>query len=252
MAKPTIAVVEGRAEPTPGSVLLWLHCPALAVAARPGQFVMLRAGPGLDPYLRLPLPIHRLAEEGLALYATTADAAYPYLADLGLGARLDLLGPFGREVLAPYAGANLALVGQGQAIAPLLALLDGDWGAAQLVTTVATERQAYPAALLPANVAHASFAGRRGEGAFWATVEEAARWAGAIYLSGTPAFYRQARGVIERARIVTPPGLAQAWIWRDLACGAGHCGACLTPTRRGPRRVCSEGPFLDLADLVID
>ncbi|HUS79982.1 MAG TPA: hypothetical protein VM283_01865 [Armatimonadota bacterium] len=251
MPKPTDAVVEGRAEPTPGSVLLWLRCPSLAQAARPGQFVMLRACPAHDPYLRYPLPLHRIGEAGVALYVTAGDAAHRWLADLRVGDRVDLLGPFGRASTPP-AGANVAIIGQGQTLAPLLALLDGDWGAAQLITLVATERQAYPAALLPANVAHATFPGRRAEGAFWDTVAEAVRWAGALYLSGTPAFYGQARAVIARERIVTPPGLAQAWVWRDMACGAGCCGGCLVPTRRGPRRACTEGPFFDLADLVID
>ena len=47
--------------------LLFLHSPALAQAARPGQFVLVQAGSGYDPYLRQPLAIHRLTEQGIAL-----------------------------------------------------------------------------------------------------------------------------------------------------------------------------------------
>ncbi len=246
------AIVEGRAEPTPGAVLLWLHCPSLARAARPGQFVMLRPQAAYDPYLRYPLPIHRLGEDGIALYATAADGAWRWLAEARVGDRLDLLGPRGRPVAPPRPGANLALIGQGVQVAPLLALLDGGWGAAQLVTAVATAGQAYPSALLPANVAHASFAGRRGEDPFWGAVAEAVRWAEAIFLSGGPAFYRQARAAIGRERVVAPAGLAQAWAWRDMACGSGICGGCLVPARRGPLHACTDGPWLDLAELIIE
>ena len=62
-----LATIQGLAQPMPGVHLLYLHGPKLAQLARPGQFVMLRCGEGLDPYARLPLPIHRLMDEGLAL-----------------------------------------------------------------------------------------------------------------------------------------------------------------------------------------
>jgi len=251
MAPPHLAVVEARAEPMPGAVLLWLHAPALAGSARPGQFVMYRPGPGYDPYLRYPLPIHRLVEQGLALYVTAADPAWPSLSALRVGDACDLEGPCGCPATPPHRGANLALIGQGPRIAPLVALIDGGWGAMQMVTAVATAGQAYPAALLPARVAHTWFAGQQGEQAFWGAVAEVARWAEAVYLSGTERFYARARDTIARERIVTPQGAVQAWMWRDMACGSGACGACLVPTRHGARRACTDGPWLDVADLIL-
>ncbi len=168
-----------------------------------------------------------------------------------VGDACDLEGPCGRPATPPHRGANLALIGQGPRIAPLLALIDGGWGGMQMVTAVATAGQAYPAALLPARVAHTWFAGQQGEQAFWGAVAEVARWAEAVYLSGTERFYARARDTIARERIVTPPGAVQAWMWRDMACGSGACGACLVPTRHGARRACTDGPWLDVADLIL-
>ena len=69
---------------------------------------------------------------------------------------------------------------------------------------------------------------------------------------GSTAFYRQVRATVERERIVTREGFAQAWVWRDMACGTGACEGCLTPTRHGPRRACTDGPFFDLLDLTFN
>ncbi|MCD6302206.1 MAG: hypothetical protein J7M15_01625 [Anaerolineae bacterium] len=46
-------------------------------------------------------------------------------------------------------------------------------------------------------------------------------------------------------------GRAQAWLWGDLRCGLGCCDSCLVDTRRGWRRICTDGPVFDLANLVL-
>src|SRR5512140_2700638 len=74
------AVISGGAEVTPGARLLILDCPSLSTGARPGQFVMVRCGEGHDPYLRQALPIHRLTEQGIALYFRPANRHLAWLA----------------------------------------------------------------------------------------------------------------------------------------------------------------------------
>lgn len=246
------ALVEGRAEPVPGSVLFWLQCPELAEALRPGQFAMVRVRPEGDPYLRYALPLHRSSSTAVGLYVTSGEPAYRWLGALDIGERVDLVGPCGRAVELPHGGADVGLLCQGTAIAPLLGLLEAGSGAAQLVTSVPTPRQAIPSSLLPTRVAHSSFVGRRQDPAFWSTAAEVVRWAEAVYTVGSTAFYRQVRATVERERIVTREGFAQAWVWRDMACGTGACEGCLTPTRHGPRRACTDGPFFDLLDLTFN
>jgi dihydroorotate dehydrogenase electron transfer subunit len=42
-----------------------VKAPDIAADSKPGQFVMVRAGEGLDPLLRRPFSIHQVAEGGL-------------------------------------------------------------------------------------------------------------------------------------------------------------------------------------------
>ncbi len=246
------ATVETRAEPVPGSVLLWLQCPALAETTAPGQFAMVRARDAFDPYLRYALSLHRPSPTTVGIYATAGEPCYPWLSALRVGDPVDLVGPCGRAAPPPHAGATIGLLSQGTSIAPLLGLLDAGEGGVQLVTSVATARQAYPSGLLPARVAHSSFVGRGQDDAFWRAAREVVRWAEAVYTAGSRPFFRRLRATIERERVVTREGFAQAWVWRDMACGTGACEGCLTPTRHGPRRACIEGPFFDLSELMID
>ena len=111
--KQHLAVIEGSAEPMPGFRLLLLECPALAEGARPGQFVMARASAGHDPYLRLPLPIHRFREDGIALLFRPSQPGHSWLGARRPGDTLDLLGPGGAGFAIPSGAANVAVICQG-------------------------------------------------------------------------------------------------------------------------------------------
>jgi len=243
-----LAVVDGIVEPLPAALLLWCRAPRLARAAGPGQFVMVRCGPSHDPYLRYPLPIHRLSDEGIALLATPESGAYPWLIEAAIGDLVDLYGPCGRAPKARGVG-HVGLFSQGATLGPLPAILDRHKGPAQLMTMGPTDRHVYPHQLLPPGVEYTRFVGAEEAGGFWEASAVLVRWAERIYAYGSPAFYRRLWRLIERERVVVPEGFAWAWVTRDMACGVGACGGCLLPTRRGPRRVCVEGPFFDLQEL---
>jgi dihydroorotate dehydrogenase electron transfer subunit len=96
--------------------------PDIAASSRPGQFVMVRAGERLDPFLRRPFSIHQVAEGGvLQILFKVLGNGTQALAKLQPGQYLDILGPLGH-------GFSIAenqkhyLVGGGMGIAPLLFL----------------------------------------------------------------------------------------------------------------------------------
>lgn len=250
--RPHLAVVEGSAEPMPGFRLLILECPALAKGARPGQFVMARAGEGYDPYLRSPVPIHRFREGGVALLFRPSQPGYAWLGDRHPGDTLDLLGPGGAGFALPTGAANIAVICQGTGIAPLVGILDRVSGPAQLVLGAATTAQVYPRELLPAGVEYTPHVGVGMGDAFWQAVTGACRWANHVYAAGSIPFYRQLWRVWETTRLRPPPDALQVWVEADMACGAGICDSCLVETRRGPRRPCIDGPAFNLADLVLE
>jgi dihydroorotate dehydrogenase electron transfer subunit len=247
-----LAVIEGAAEPMPGFRLLLLDCPALAESARPGQFIMVRASEGYDPYLRLPLPIHRFREGGVAILFRPSQPGYAWLGDRHPGDTLDLLGPGGVGFALPTTSANVAVICQGTGLAPVIGILDRVLGPAQLVLGVATSAQAYPRELLPAEIEYTPHVGIAVGDAFWQAVTGACRWANHVYAAGPTAFYRQLLRVWESTHLRPPPDALQVWVDADMACGMGICNSCLLNTRRGPRHACTDGPVHNLSDLVLD
>lgn len=99
-----------------------VNAPDIAAASKPGQFVMVSTGEGLDPLLRRPFSIHQVAEGGLVqILFNVIGKGTQALAGMELGRNLDILGPVGRG----YAVADDSLhhlVGGGIGIAPLLFL----------------------------------------------------------------------------------------------------------------------------------
>jgi len=95
----------------------------IAVEARPGQFVMIKVGDGLDPLLRRPFSVHQVVEGGLIqILFKVVGKGTAQLSKLHTGGDLDILGPLGRGFMIGT-GQNHCLVGGGIGIAPLVYLV---------------------------------------------------------------------------------------------------------------------------------
>ena len=76
---------------------LTLASPQIAECAKPGQFVMIKAGPGQDPLLRRPFSIHQCSAEGLIqIYFKVVGRGTDILAHNRPGDILSVFGPLGR------------------------------------------------------------------------------------------------------------------------------------------------------------
>ncbi|GEM_PF-620249 len=250
--KQHLAVVSGGAEPVPGARLLYLDCPSLRAGARPGQFILIRQGASYDPYLRFALPLHRLTEQGAALYFRPASPALAWLAAQPIGEALDVLGPCGRGFDLPAQVQEIGLIAQGMGIAPLLSILDAARGPAQLILATPTAGQVYPKELLPRHVEYIPCVGHEQGEALRAAIVQTSRWAAKLYVAGPTALYRQARQALETTHLTFRAGQAEVWWESEIGCGLGACQACVIETRRGPKRVCVDGPAFDLYDLLLD
>ena len=99
-----------------------VKAPDIAADARPGQFVMVRSGEGLDPLLRRPFSVHQVAEGGmLQILFKVIGKGTQALARLQTGQHMDVLGPLGRGFVHNTHSRHY-LVGGGIGIAPLLFL----------------------------------------------------------------------------------------------------------------------------------
>lgn len=105
------------------------YAPEVAVAAKPGQFLMLRPGPTWEPLLRRPLSLYQVnREEGtVEVVFRVVGRGTSLLSQREEGEAVDLMGPLGQgffvdEVEAPARGGShplAVLVGGGLGAAPL-------------------------------------------------------------------------------------------------------------------------------------
>lgn len=101
---------------------LTLKAPDIAAAARPGQFVMIRAAAGHDPLLRRPFSIHQTDASGqIQIYFKVVGKGTELLAHARVGEELSVFGPLGKGFTIPES-APVCIIGGGLGIAPMLFL----------------------------------------------------------------------------------------------------------------------------------
>ena len=108
--------------------VLALAAPAIAAAASPGQFVMLRPGTGGMPLLRRPFSVFEIlrdaggAATGLTILSKRIGASTSLLYDAREGQCIDCLGPLGRSFTLVDPPAEAWLVAGGVGLAPFATL----------------------------------------------------------------------------------------------------------------------------------
>lgn len=107
----------------PETFLMALASPEVVAGASPGQFVMIRIRPGIDPLLRRPFSICATKADGLffILYKVVGRGT-AIMSETGDGENLSVLGPLGRGFERPKRGCESLLVAGGMGVAPLIFL----------------------------------------------------------------------------------------------------------------------------------
>lgn len=255
-------VVCDRREPARGISVVGLTAPLLAAQTRPGQFVMVVPPGGEQAATAFGLYEAHVDRVSLMVFAVGSRTRI--LADLAVGAELDLLGPLGNGFELGALGSDVALVAGGVGIASLLlparelvergarvALLYGARNAASLV-----DEDRFSA--LGVRVSATTDDGSRGHRGFVTDLlrDRAREFSGIAACGPTPML----RAV---ARIANEQGVpAQLSLEETFACGVGACWGCVVAldrsSRQAPRfppvahlpgspefvyaRICKEGP----------
>lgn len=222
-----------------------------------GQFVMVRCGSGHDPLLRRPYsPLCWNAQAGeLTLLILRGGAASRWLSDRQPGDRLDMIGLLGSGFTLARSTRRLLLVGGGVGIAPLVALAYLAVARGLGVTLLAggaSTTALLPAQHIPAEVEYVvtTADGSLGHHGFVTDlVPPYLDWADQVFACGPNPMFRSLARVMrdDRPRELLPP--AQFSVEEYMACGLGVCMGCVTETKRGPQRVCKEGPVFDWTEL---
>jgi dihydroorotate dehydrogenase electron transfer subunit len=255
------AVLRSRLEEVEGYLELELQCHEIARAARPGQFVMIRAWPGSDPYLPRPFDILTAdAERGtLRLFVKVEGRGTALLRALAPGAPLQLTGPLGRPVsLDETPVASLAFLVRGAGAAAVVHLAEEATRRGVEVFTVlsaSTSGRLVCRPYLAAASRELLVATDDGSEGHHGVATElldsllAGRPLDRVYTCGSRRF---ARHVQELDRL----GRTQGFIFLEglMACGLGDCHGCAVRRSdgKGYYLVCQDGPHFPAAEVVIE
>jgi dihydroorotate dehydrogenase electron transfer subunit len=233
-----------------------LFLPEIAAAARPGQFVMVAAAKGWDPFLRRPFGISAMdgAQGTVTLHYRAAGRGTRMLAEVRPRERLNVLGPLGQGFIWTSQLRSAALVGGGMGVAPLLAL-------AQAFQSQNIDTRAFVGAGDRKGIVGADLLRQAGCTLFIATEDGSEGYRGLItdvFQEDTQA--RTVDGVFAcgpvpmlrlLARLCRDRRLpCQVSMEARMACGMGVCMGCVIPVRHGDdgvaqERVCRCGPVFD-------
>lgn len=264
------AMILDNAEVSPGYWRMRMTVPREMTAARPGQFVMVRVNPSIDPLIRRPFGIF---DVGVALPAYTGAVEQPYLEILyrvvgkGTGMLsalhetdlLDILGPLGAGFENGPAGEEKLIVGGGVGLAPLyllakelvkdspVRLFAGGKTKDDVLCITEFER-------LGVECYTATEDGSLGECGLVTTVLEsrlnATNNKGRIFACGPHGMLKAVAAIAAQRNVP-----CQVSLEGYMACGMGACLGCVCQgvghTQETPdyRCVCTEGPVFEAADL---
>ena len=110
--------------------VLAFAAPAIAAAAAPGQFVMVKAAPGFDPLLRRPFSVFEILRDaagmptGLTILSKRIGPSTRRLYDASVGDSVPVLGPLGRPFTIVEHPVEAWLVAGGVGLAPFATLAE--------------------------------------------------------------------------------------------------------------------------------
>ena len=246
------------------------EAPAIARAARPGQFVMIKTSRGLDPLLRRPFSIFEVlrdetgAPSGISIFNKRIGAGTSLLAQVEPGERLQVLGPLGRPFEPVDPPADAWMIAGGVGLAPFLTLAEALAVRRTRTTLFYGARRAgelYCVDLFDAlgvRVVLATEDGSRGvPGRITAPLEAALgeRPLGEpvkLFVCGPTPMMRACAGLARVHGRACDVSLEQV-----MGCGLGGCYSCVVPARRDEghphhTRTCIEGPVFDAQRIVWD
>jgi dihydroorotate dehydrogenase electron transfer subunit len=254
---------------SPDYNVIALRAPAIAELARPGQFVMIKTQPGLDPLLRRPFSIFERLRDGggqpigLSLLNKRVGAGTSVLYDARPGDRVGVLGPLGQPFVPVDPPAEAWMVAGGVGLAPFVTL-------AEALAARGTRMHLFYGARSAADLYYADqFAelgaalhlstedGSRGDhGRITVPLARALDEAAVdqpitVYACGPTPMMRAVAALADAHRRPAFVSLEPV-----MGCGMGGCYSCVVPVRRGTGRTfvraCLEGPVFDAHALVWD
>jgi dihydroorotate dehydrogenase electron transfer subunit len=212
----------------------------------PGQFYLVRARGQQEPLLARPISIHDTSGDIVRFLYQVRGRGTDVLSKLKVRDSVTLTGPLGKGFQTAQLHGNVAVVTGGIGIAPVLYLV-------RLLThcrvTVIAGFRGYPYAVtdlmdVGVKVRIATEDGSAGTRGLCTDLLDPKAWDTVLTCGPMPMMSRV-------ASLCAQDGVpCQASLEAHMACGVGACLVCTCATVIGNRRVCSDGPVFDAAEVV--
>lgn len=263
------AEVTANTRLSPDYNVIALNVPEIARAAGPGQFVMIKPGPGIEPLLRRPFSIfERLhdpagAPTGLTILNKRVGVGTALLFAVKPGDRISVLGPLGRPFAPVDPPAEAWMVAGGVGLAPFATL-------ARALAERGTARHLFYGARSAADLYYADRFEQQGARLHLTTEDGSRGERGRVTaplaraLDGAPAgqsitIYACGPTPMMRAVAALGEGAGRpvfVSLEPTMGCGMGGCYSCVVPVKRGQGRQfvrgCLEGPIFDSRAVIWD
>jgi len=246
-----------------------LAAPAIAAAAEPGQFVMVKPAPGLEPLLRRPFSVFEVLRDSggtptaITLLNKRVGITTTQLFDAVEGQRIPCLGPLGRPFSMADASTEAWMVAGGVGLAPFATLANALAARGVPMTLFYGGRSADDLFFIElfesagAQLVLTTEDGSRGEhGRVTAPLDRAlARRGGrsvALFACGPEPMLAAVARLAARHSVS-----CEVSVERVMGCGLGGCYSCVVPLRGNDGhphfvRSCVNGPVFDAAALIWD
>jgi dihydroorotate dehydrogenase electron transfer subunit len=248
--------------------VLALAAPAIAAAALPGQFVMIKTSRGMDPLLRRPFSIFEVLRHedetarGITILNKRIGKGTSLLYDVEPGTRLECLGPLGRpfEPVAPPEEAWMVAGGVG--LAPFITL-------AEALIARGTQTTLFYGARRAADLHCADLFERLGVRPVFSTEDGTRGARGLVTVPLEAALQQVPASRALRLYVCGPTPMMRAVaavaaahgrrcdvsLEQVMGCGMGGCYSCVVPARDPGgtphhTRSCIDGPVFDAARIV--
>lgn len=235
-----------------------LKAPEAAVAALPGQFVMLRVSDNLDPLLARPFGIFSIpSKTTIEIMYRVVGRGTMLLSRVEAGYELAMLGPLGKGFPAPEKGAVPVMVAGGSGFPPLHFLAARTDLRNHIFVGAANKECLPPPVVLKSFREHAvkihvatedGSSGKKGvvTDLVSAFLDGPVRRQNAVVYACGPHAMLAATARIAAANAIP----CYVSMEERMACGLGACMGCSIPMKAGGyKRACKEGPVFDSRDI---
>lgn len=236
-----------------------LAAPKISREALPGQFIMAKCSDATDPLLRRPVSFNRIDREKgtIDILFKVVGKGTRLLSEIEPGEDIDIIGPLGNGFKIDASRQIAVLAGGGAGIAPLLALakeiapkikaryaliganninnviLEDDFKELGFEMVISTDDGTYGKKGLLTTVMLEIIGSK---------IEAANSF---IYACGPRPMIKELESISTQYKIPCQLSLEE---W--MACGIGACNGCTVKTKKGYKKVCSDGPIFNAGELL--